>query len=178
MCSGNWPRCQVAVEAVLRGAPLMKQLPGGDDDSSSAAAEEYPVLPLQGCDIRHLSKDAALHRVRTRNRFKRSASQVNAQVDYSLVADFVTESEEKFTITGWNHHRGEEYYVEEELKRAPSHDSFSVETVEPSLMNRDQKPVKTEPEPSEIGLELTLGLNPMLHAYPASGLIEISDSEG
>ncbi|KAL8052863.1 hypothetical protein ABFX02_05G033000 [Erythranthe guttata] len=179
MCSGNWPRCQAAVEAVLRGAPIMKH-----DDSSSAAhaaargGEEYPISPLQSCDIRHLSKDSAtaaasLHRVRTRNRFKRSASQAKNQVN-SLAADFdLIESEDKFTITGWEHGEEEEEdqkdFINEQLKRAPSHDSVSVETVEPSLMNRVEQPVrcvlKQEPDHSEIELELTLGRDPVLHAY-------------
>ncbi|KAL9166492.1 hypothetical protein ABFS82_05G033100 [Erythranthe guttata] len=176
MCSGNWPRCQAAVEAVLRGAPIMKH----DDSSSTAAAaragEEYPISPLQSCDIRHLSKDsstaaASLHRVRTRNRFKRSASQAKNQVN-SLVADFdLIEPEDKFTITGWEHGEEEEEDQKdfiEQLKRAPSHDSVSVETVEPSLMNRVEQPVrcvlKQEPD-HEIGLELTLGRDPVLHAY-------------
>ncbi|KAI3453029.1 hypothetical protein Pfo_009692 [Paulownia fortunei] len=178
MCSGNWPRCHAAVEAVLEGAPLMKQVTG-DDDSSTAGQGQYSVLPLQGCDIRHLSKDSAasLYRFRTRNRVKRSASQAKSQVD-SVAAEFSIESETKFTITGWDCGEDHRDFVEE-LKRAPSHDSFSVETVEPSLVNRDEQPglgVKPEPRPNEIGLELTLGLNPLLHTY-LSTMIEISDSE-
>ncbi|KAL0408862.1 UNVERIFIED_CONTAM: LOB domain-containing protein 41 [Sesamum radiatum] len=176
MCSGDWPRCQAAVEAVLQGAPLMKQVIGDDEYYSSKRAQgQYPVSPLQGCDIRHLSKDslAAVQRVRTRNRFKRSKSQAD-----SVAVEDLMESEAKFTITGWdcgdNHND-----FGEELKRAPSHDSFSVETVEPTLANRDEQPVravKTEPQPTEIRLELTLSLNPMIQTYPNT-VIEISDSE-
>ncbi|KAK4423569.1 LOB domain-containing protein 41 [Sesamum alatum] len=177
MCSGDWPRCQAAVEAVLVGAPLMKRVIIGDDvDYSSTAAQgKYPVSPLQGCDIRHLSKDspAAVQRVRTRNRFKRSKSQ-----EESVAAEYLMESEAKFTITGWDSGDNHKDFGEE-LKRAPSYDSFSVETVEPTLANRDEQPirvVKTEPQPTEIGLELTLGPNPMLQTYPNT-VIEISDSE-
>ncbi|KAK6116338.1 hypothetical protein DH2020_049800 [Rehmannia glutinosa] len=164
MCSGDWPRCQAAVAAVLEGAPLIKQVTDDDDDSSTA---------VQGCDIRHLSA-ASLHRVRTRNRTKRSASNSMSRVD-SVADELSPESEAKFTITGW---AGDEDFAEE-LKRAPSHDSFSVETVEPSLVNRCEKSVRgvePEPRPSEIGLELTLGRNPVRQTY-LSTVIEISDSE-
>ncbi|KAL3830912.1 hypothetical protein ACJIZ3_019714 [Penstemon smallii] len=148
MCSGQWQRCQEAVEAVLQGSPPVKI--GGDDDSSTS-------------DIRHVSKEtaASLHRVRNPNRFKRSGPK--SHVD------------EKFTITGWEYKRD----FEDELNRAPSQDSFSVETVEPSLVNRDREPVrevKPEPDCNEIELELTLGLNPVRQTY-MSTVIQISDSE-
>lgn len=158
----------------------MKQATG-DNNSSTAGEGQYPIFPLQGCDIRHLSKDSAasLRRVGTRNGRKRSASQAaKSQVDSVAEAEYLIESEAKFTITGWG--CGEDHRdFFEELKRAPSHDSFSVETVEPSLVNRDEQPVlgvKPGPQLSEIGLELTLGLNPMLHTY-LSTVVEISDSE-
>ncbi|KAK6157671.1 hypothetical protein DH2020_011919 [Rehmannia glutinosa] len=166
MCSGNWSRCQAAVEAVLQGgAPLMTQF-SGDDESSTAPA------PLQGGDIRHLSKDSAstLRRVRGRTRFKRSAGHAKSEVD-SVSTGLLSEPEGKFTITGWGCDQGV-------LERAPSHDSVSVETVEPALVNRDEQPVrrvlKPEPQPSEIGLELTLGLNPVIQTY-ISTVIDISD---
>ncbi|KAK6146869.1 hypothetical protein DH2020_020738 [Rehmannia glutinosa] len=168
MCSGDWPRCQAAVAAVLEGAPLIKQVTDDDDDSSTA---------VQGCDIRHLSA-ASLHRVRTRNRTKRSASQAESRVD-SVVDELSPESDAKFTITGWAGDLEDHRDFAEELKRAPSHDSLSVETVEPSLVNRDERPVlgvKPESRPSEIVLELTLGRNPVQQTY-LSTVIEISDSE-
>ncbi|KAK4479882.1 hypothetical protein RD792_015426 [Penstemon davidsonii] len=147
MSSDNWQRCEAAVEAVLQGSPLGVS---GDDDSSTTGN------PFHRCDIRHLSKEsvASLHRVRTRNRFKRSGSKSYAD---SVVTELMSESDVKFTITGWE-------FVET-LNRAPSQDSFSVERVKP------------EPHLSEIGLELTLGLNPnpMLQNYNMSTVIEISD---
>ncbi|XP_011070804.1 LOB domain-containing protein 40-like [Sesamum indicum] len=175
MCSGDWPRCQAAVEAVLQGAPLMKQVIGDDDYSSTPAQGQYPVPPLQGCDIRHLSKDslAAVQHVRTRNRFKRSKSQAE-----SMAVKYLMGSEAKFTITGWDCGDNHKDFGEE-LKRAPSHDSFSVETVEPTLANRDEQSirgVKTEPQTTEIGLELTLSLNPIVQTFPNT-VIQISDSE-
>ncbi|EYU38927.1 hypothetical protein MIMGU_mgv1a022644mg [Erythranthe guttata] len=189
MCSGNWPRCQAAVESVLQGAPLMMKVPGASDGEESASAAE-PIFPLRGCDIRHLSKDssssaaASLHRVRSRNRFKRSAAS-KSQLNSFTAAEFMGESEEeeKFTITGWECREQElldmKNFSYEEMKRAHSHDS-SVETVEPTLANRVEQPVRlVKPEPSqpcELGLELTLGINPVHQAY-ISTVIEISDSE-
>ncbi|KAL1553589.1 LOB domain-containing protein 41 [Salvia divinorum] len=153
MCSGDWPRCQAAVEAVLLGAPLA----ASDEDDSAAGS----VVPLQSCDIRHLSKDAAAaasgRRGRIRNRSKRPGADAESRAD-SYAA------EAKFTITGWDEDR-----MGFEVKRARSHDSYSVETVEPALVNRSG--VKLEPE--EIGLELTLG-GPNL---VMGAVIDISDSE-
>ncbi|KAL2519066.1 LOB domain-containing protein 41 [Abeliophyllum distichum] len=173
MWSGNWHQCQEAVEAVLKGAPLM-QVSSTDEASATQA---HSIMPFQGCDIRHLSKNSAtetIHRVRTR---KRSARQMNNPL-YSVAAaaEFMTESEDKFTITGWD--CGEDYkdFVDE-LKRAPSHDSFSVETVEPSLLNPGTG-IKPDPHPTEnneIGLELTLGFNPVVRNHPFT-VIELSDS--
>ncbi|XP_057765739.1 LOB domain-containing protein 40-like [Salvia miltiorrhiza] len=160
MCSGDWPRCQAAVEAVLRGAPLMNE-----DDSASGS-----VMPLQGCDIRHLSKDsaAACHRRgRARNRSKRSA-ETHAN---SFAAELMSESEAKFTITGWDDSGEDRKGFSEELKRARSHDSYSVETVEPALVNRSHA-IKPELELGEIALELTLG-----GPNSVFGVIEISDTE-
>ncbi|KAH6808556.1 hypothetical protein C2S51_000312 [Perilla frutescens var. frutescens] len=186
MCSGHWPRCQAAVEAVLRGAPLMMQVSDdNDDDSAAGERDQCPVMPLQGSDIRHLSKDpaAAFRRGRARNRAKRSSTHGDSQVN-SFAAELVSESEAKFTITGWD--SGEDYKNFGEVvvkKRARSHDSFSVETVEPALVNQEEelsRGVKAEPQLGEIGLELTLGLgfgpNSVFQRF-SSSVVEISDSE-
>ncbi|XP_060214850.1 LOB domain-containing protein 42-like isoform X2 [Lycium barbarum] len=157
MCSGNWQRCQEAVESVLNGSTIM-QVPVNDDDNSSS--DHQMITPLKSCDIRHISKDTSsgvVHQqVKTRNgRFKRKATKVDA----SSAEEYLMNNElpSKFSITGWDCFD----QIEEELKRAPSHDSFSVETVEPSLMlaNRVEPglPVKLE-EDCDVGLELTLGL--------------------
>ncbi|KAL3824088.1 hypothetical protein ACJIZ3_020117 [Penstemon smallii] len=151
MSSDDWQRCEAAVEAVLQGSPL--GVSSGDYDDSSTTAN-----PFHRCDIRHLSKES-LHRVRTRNRFKRSGSKSYAADSVVTHELMISESDVKFTITGWDD------FVETLNHRAPSQDSFSVERVKP------------EPHLSEIGLELTLGLNPnpMLQNYNMSTVIEISD---
>ncbi|KAL8463268.1 hypothetical protein ACS0TY_034059 [Phlomoides rotata] len=150
MSSGEWQRCQAAVEAVLQGAPL-----SGDDVDSAAQH-----------DIRHLSKEsaAAFRRVRTRH----SSSRAKRQLD-SLATELISESKERFTITGWEFGEDHKNFDDDELKRAPSHDSVSVETVEPALVEKPNIRVKPEPQLSEFGLELTLGF--------CSSVIEVSDSE-
>ncbi|XP_076956026.1 LOB domain-containing protein 40-like [Bidens hawaiensis] len=62
MWSGNWEQCQAAVESVLQGSTIMQL------NNHDAA-----IIPLEGCDIRHLSKNSEneLHRMSTRNKFKR-----------------------------------------------------------------------------------------------------------
>ncbi|KAG6396636.1 hypothetical protein SASPL_142791 [Salvia splendens] len=118
------------------------------------------------CDIRHVSKGSA----GTRCRRRRSASLAD-----SAAAEYVSEAEAeaKFTITGWDDSK--ELVIGEEFRRGPSHDSFSVETVETSLMLFDKGTVP-ETGLSEVELELSLGINPLLQTY-LSTVIDISDSE-
>ncbi|KAL3644658.1 hypothetical protein CASFOL_009838 [Castilleja foliolosa] len=121
MCSGDWTRCQAAVEAVL----------AGDDDSST--------------DIRHLPTTS-----RTRKGGKN-------RVD----------PDERFTTSGWAWDQG----LVAETKRELSHDSFSVNRAEQAVQG-----VEPGPWPSEIGLELTLGRDPVVQTYPSTK-IEIADNE-
>ncbi|KAG8051848.1 hypothetical protein GUJ93_ZPchr0001g29696 [Zizania palustris] len=73
--SGQWQACQAAVEAVLKGDPVVQV-------SSEAAAAAQATPPLRAYDIRHVAKDAdadaaaSLLRVARggRTRFKRSSS--------------------------------------------------------------------------------------------------------
>ncbi|XP_073131596.1 LOB domain-containing protein 42-like [Henckelia pumila] len=170
MNSGKWLQCQAAVAAVLRGAPPV--VPASGEDDSSSAGDGCSIKPVQGGDIRHLSKDgssvAGLLRVKTRRRFKRSAKR---HVD-SIFTDVCDDPETKFTITGWDH--GKSLDDDDEVKRASSHDSLlSGQTVEPDLVNRNEPVLEVKPVPSgetEAGPDLTLSLNPPWHTY-------ISDSE-
>ncbi|CDP00620.1 unnamed protein product [Coffea canephora] len=163
--SGNWQRCQAAVEAVLEGSPIMQV------STDDAAAGGHPITPLKDCDIRHLSKKSnGIHRVRTRNRFKRSG--FKSQVD--SVPEFMNETT-KFSITGWNDDEENDGSEEELMKRAPSHDSFSVETVEPTLVSRAEqgRVVKSETilvgEDDDLVLDLTLGVNPVVRTHLSAG---------
>lgn len=154
MCSGNWTRCQEAVESVLKGSTVI-QIPINDDNNTDNQVS-LQIMPLKGCDIRHISKNNStdIHQVvKTRNRFKRKAKVETTASEYMINEPGPL----KFSITGWDFDNHME--EEDELKRAPSHDSLSVETVEPSLVNRVEPvlPVKLE-EDGDVGLELTLGL--------------------
>ncbi|MCD9641851.1 hypothetical protein HAX54_028307 [Datura stramonium] len=156
MCSGNWQRCQEAVESVLKGSTIM-QVPFNSDDNTDHQEAPQMITPLIGCDIRHISKNSSgQQQVKTRNgRFKGKAT-VDSSAAAAAEEYLMNEQPSKFSITGWNQFDE----MEDELKRAPSHDSFSVETVEPSLLvNRVHPglPVKFE-EDGDVGLELTLGL--------------------
>ncbi|XP_075496032.1 LOB domain-containing protein 42-like [Primulina tabacum] len=178
MNSGKWSQCQAAVAAVLRGSPLVIPSSGVVDDSYSPGDGGRSIKPVQGDDVRHLSKDrssaapvAGLRRVKTRSRLKRSAKR---HVD-STVADVSNDSETKFTITGWDHGKN---FDDDEMKRASSHDSLlSVQTIEPDLMNRNEPVREVKPVPfgeNETGPDLTLSLNPLWHTY-RSIVIDISE---
>lgn len=155
--SGNWQRVQEAVEAVLAGSPIM-QLVSCDD----SAAEGHPIMPMKGSDIRHLTTTSSAaafnhpHRVKTprKNRFKRTSSGSTAAVHGNE-----NEPPAKFSITGWEDKEEKEVVEDEEMKRAPSHDSFSVETVELALAQDEPAGLMVVPESPEVGLELTLAIN-------------------
>ncbi|KAH6797085.1 LOB domain-containing protein 41 [Perilla frutescens var. hirtella] len=101
MWSGSWQLCHNAVEAVLKGAQITQI---ATDD---AEAKKGP--PLKAFDIRHVSKEdnlsgsGDLSRVRTRCRFKRTASK--AKRSRVWVQGSLEESNN------------------EEAKRSPSHES-------------------------------------------------------
>ncbi|KAI3696223.1 hypothetical protein L1987_79234 [Smallanthus sonchifolius] len=65
MWSGSWEQCQAAVDSVLQGSTIMQLTTGDNHDAA--------IMPLEGCDIRHISKDPDCehHRVKIRNKFKR-----------------------------------------------------------------------------------------------------------
>lgn len=165
MWAGNWERCQEAVEAVLRGSEIMQM------NIEDGGAESHPIMPFKGCDIRHLSKESSngVHRVRSRNRFKRAGAVHDKAIDHlESLAEFMDMEEEpaKFSITGWG---GCETAESVGLERAPSHGSSSLETVEPALANRDNPvsgsiaeiPTADRGSNDELLLDLTLGFNPV-----------------
>ncbi|XP_077242263.1 LOB domain-containing protein 41-like [Tasmannia lanceolata] len=177
--SGSWQLCQAAVEAVLKGAPIM-QVP------SETASNTGP--PLKAYDVRHVSKEETsasleLHKVKTRSRFKRSAKP-KPNLD-SAAAEFVSEptnpdSNPVFNLRwrrcypdGFNlaasHESSESQQSEPNAEGGDSRETesmFSVETIEASMVRR----AETEPQPdsraddSEPELELRLGLEPVSHA--------------
>ncbi|KAG1347096.1 LOB domain-containing protein 41 [Cocos nucifera] len=185
--SGSWQLCQTAVEAVLKGAPIM-QIP-------SETAASTPVPPLKAYDIRHVSKDpdaaaaasratVELHKIsKSRTRFKRPAA-TKAKPGAVLV-----EGAEPDTAPGCDLSWPRCYPVD--FKRARSHESsgsqatepdpgetaaaagggegdsrenesvFSGETGEGSHVSQGDPNLAEE---SEVGLELTLGFEPVSRA--------------
>ncbi|CAK9147722.1 unnamed protein product [Ilex paraguariensis] len=160
--SGNWQLCHAAVEAVLKGAPIVQV------SSDSAVSSMSP--PLKACDIRHVSRDENtagssrdLHVVKSRGRFKR-ASKPNPKVG-SDVDDAAR------VMWSWSHKDGlldggsasHNSGVVSQLAEPPSRgvesgeaDSSSVETVEPSLANIEER--------ADVELELTLGFESVVRA--------------
>ncbi|GER28878.1 LOB domain-containing protein 41 [Striga asiatica] len=152
--SGNWQLCQDAVEAVLKGDPITRM--------AAEFAEHKSGPPLKTGDIRHIFKEDGqsgsndLRRVRTRCRFKRSASKSKRS---RVWVDPVESANE------------------EELTRSPSHESSLSQQSEPvdertSQQGETRGPLETsEPElvvagpnsksDGEIELDLTLGLEPI-----------------
>ncbi|XP_042487233.1 LOB domain-containing protein 41-like [Macadamia integrifolia] len=159
--SGSWQLCQTAVEAVLKGEPVIQI-------SSEAAINPSP--PMKVSDIRHVSKDEnsaasqELHKVKNR-RFKRSSVKPKAKL--GLAAEFisepvVTDHENIFNRASSNDHESTgshqtELNVERDGDSRETESMFSVETVEPSLVSQA---VKSSDE-SEVELELTLGFEPV-----------------
>ncbi|TMW84821.1 hypothetical protein EJD97_024307 [Solanum chilense] len=162
MCSGNWQRCQDAVESVLKGSTIM-QVPINNDDDNNSTDQ---IVPLKGCDIRHVTKNNSTNsdnqQVKTRNgRLKRKGSTLDsaasASAEVEAAEEYLLKNQPplKFSITGWDQF---EEIEDEMIKRATSHDSFSVETVEPTLLVNRVDPVKLEEDGDLLGLDLTLGL--------------------
>lgn len=149
--SGNWAKCQGAVEAVLAGSPIV----GGDE------------AHLKACDIRGVPKEDSisaasreLHRVKTRAGFKRSVIRSKPQVG-SVVSEHVN--------AGQSSH---DSWLGNGCISQENESMLSVETVEASPANRSKRePVwefHSQIEDGEVGLELTLGLAPDRQFTPTS----------
>lgn len=148
--SGSWQLCQSAVEAVLRGAPIVQ---------AASEPAESPGPSMNRCDIRHV-REKELHRVKNRSRFKRVARKPKSQLE-SAAAELALErvsdpcsSSPDGLARVTSHH--------DELN-AESESAFSVETVEASLVDRaepkpDSRADDSEPYPDpDLDLDLTLG---------------------
>ena len=171
--SGSWQLCQAAVEAVLKGAPITP--------IASEAAANGQGPPLKAYDIRHVSKDensAAsndVHLVKTRCRVKRT---VKPKVNKPVVEEDNRNAE------------AEARCFADEGNRSTSHESSLSHQSELAIMDGESKETESmiseetavasrlfpaEPEfggkvseertaegSVEIGLELTLGFQPVI----------------
>lgn len=175
--SGSWQLCQAAVEAVLKGTPITPI------NSEAAANGQGP--PLKAYDIRHVSKDensAASNdpnRVKTRCRVRRvvkpkvSDNKPCSGVGFGSVVeparDELTRSTSHESSVS---HQSELAMLDGESKETES--MVSVETAEVSLMFRAEPESAAKgnegvhdhasTEIAGVGLELTLGLEPVSRA--------------
>ncbi|KAH7516533.1 hypothetical protein FEM48_Zijuj10G0145100 [Ziziphus jujuba var. spinosa] len=162
--SGNWTKCQAAVDAVLAGSPI---------DGTDATASNRS-LSLNACDIRHVAREPSwaasdhnLNQVNNRSRFKRTVSRPKTQ--FGLAAGSNSVDSDGFLTPGLTR------IGVDEFSGLTGHDSlangnsgeeesmFSVETVEASSLRRaaqqDSAPnLGSQAGDGEVRLELTLGL--------------------
>ncbi|KAF5778706.1 putative transcription factor AS2-LOB family [Helianthus annuus] len=168
--SGKWQLCQNAVEAVLKGSPIVQ----------IASEETNSGPPLKAYDIRHISKDEnsgganELHRIRTRCRFKRSGSKGKTKGDDTITKnktkgnqDLVSYDEvgnrspsHESTLS----HQSEPaaHVVEGESHVTPEISFVSEETAADLMIKEEVGLTATvEDENDGVELELTLGFEPM-----------------
>lgn len=146
--SGNWQLCQNAVQAVLKGDPVVPI-------TSEAAAATNNEPPLKFCDIRHVNKDencavsTDLHRVRTRCRFKKSgAKSRNTRVPVG------------FSDEEGNRSTSHESSLSNQSQRADPNLEEPSREVESSTVAAESSSKEAQAGDGEIELELTLGLAP------------------
>ncbi|XP_027359243.1 LOB domain-containing protein 41-like [Abrus precatorius] len=157
--SGSWQLCQAAVEAVLKGEPITP--------ITSEAAANGRGPPLKAYDIRHVSKDEnstglneATQRAKSRPRLKRTGTTV---VKPKTLKGARTGLDELETANRTTSHGSSLSHVAE----GESKESESVVSVETSILFHDEpeSTVKARDQAdesgSEIGLELTLGFEPV-----------------
>lgn len=160
MWSGSWQLCQNAVEAVLKGAPITQM--------ATDVAEAKNGPPLKAFDIRHVSKEDNLsgsndlHRVRTRCRFKRTASKSKrSRVWVGSVEESRNEEVNRSPSheSSLSHQSGTADPVVERVSRQ-SESLGSAETAEPEAEPNFNSDHGTSDE-NEIELDLTLGFEPI-----------------
>ncbi|KAF2313769.1 hypothetical protein GH714_013304 [Hevea brasiliensis] len=175
--SGSWQLCQAAVEAVLKGTPITPI-------NSEAAANGHGP-PLKAYDIRHVSKDensAASNdpnRVKARCRVRRAVKPKVSNNKQSGGAGFgsaVEPARDDLTRSTSHEstvsHQSELAMVDGDSKESES--MVSVETAEASLLFRAEPESAAKSnegvqdhastEMAGLGLELTLGLEPLSRA--------------
>ncbi|CAL9162090.1 LOB domain-containing protein 40-like [Musa acuminata AAA Group] len=160
--SGSWQLCQAAVEAVLKGAPIV-QIP-------YEKAASTPAPPLKAYDIRHVSKDSAaaraaaeLHKVnKPRSRFKRSGAKTT-RPDTPLPEFQRARSHESAASHATEPGPSAAAASGEEAECRENESMASADTAEEAShvsQGEPQRAEEAEQEEEEISLELTLGLEP------------------
>lgn len=162
MWSGNWAKCQAAVEAVFTGSPIIV----GD------ATTLHSNPPLKALNIRHVSKEPTisgfshdLHKVKTRAGFKRSVTRPKPHVGL-VDSEFGTKSNMADLAQFCNYQWGQVYpdgLNPAWLSLQESESMLMVETVEAAKPETVVE-FNSQMNDGEVGLELTLGLVPV-HSY-------------
>lgn len=162
--SGRWQLCQNAVEAVLKGSPIVQI-------ASNDAEETNNGPPLKAYDIRHVSKDEnsggsnELHRIRTRCRFKKSGckGKTKTKTGPVLIGSCDEESGHDEVNNRSSSHESTLSHQSEEAAHVVDGESCHDETAEGSAPAPAPAPVKAEMDESAatIELELTLGFEPV-----------------
>ncbi|KAL6884519.1 hypothetical protein ACP4OV_010455 [Aristida adscensionis] len=203
--SGQWPACQAAVDAVLRGDPVVQVA------SDSDAARATPPLGAGGAgacyDIRHVAKDpdaaaaADLLRVSRagRTRFKRAASSSTSKPKQGAAGGAKPKRPSHSPPRRDQELEPAVIVAENDDGRAPSHGEESAGSHEHDEFDGDMAATRTregsedteveagshvsqaeqpssqaqavasEEEEEEVGLELTLGFEPLVRqARPAA----------
>lgn len=182
--SGSWQLCQAAVEAVLKGAPITP--------ITSEAAANGRGPPLKAYDIRHVSKEenSAASTELTQQRVKPRSRKRSSLAKLKIQEEEKSSNDNKGVESGSTEPTGSVEPVEEVMNRSVSHESSishqseAVAVVdgeskdsesetsmilfrdEPEL-DRKMKPADRTGENGEekVGLELTLGLEPVSRVY-------------
>lgn len=158
--SGSWQLCQNAVEAVLQGAPITQ--------ITSDTAETNNGPPFKAYDIRHISKDETnnsaggsneLHRVRTRGRFKRKGKGVSrVWVGTNEDACGQNNNNDLSSHESALSHQSE-VVAQVECCEVVEESLASAET--PTAKKQGESEAEAETEVEVVGLELTLGHEPV-----------------
>ncbi|KAK9050156.1 hypothetical protein SSX86_030874 [Deinandra increscens subsp. villosa] len=156
--SGKWQLCQNAVEAVLKGSPIVQV----EEETSNGP-------PLKAFDIRHVSKDensggsSELHRIRTRCRFKRSgSSKGKARANSKTKTNRVGSCDEGNNRSPSDHESTLSHQSDAaaHVVEGESHETAEGTAAGTIKAERDLS-AATEEKNDEIELELTLGFEPV-----------------
>ncbi|KQJ88280.1 LOB domain-containing protein 42-like [Brachypodium distachyon] len=178
--SGRWEACQAAVEAVLKGEPVVQV-------SSEAVPSAQATPPLRAYDIRHVAKDPeAADPLRVsragRTRFKRGASSSTSKTkkvsasagakSFSPAPRQESEQAPSHEESAGSHNHGhvddEGMMMGVEQTREQSDQDTEAEAGS-HVSQAEQSPVPPMRQ-EEIGLELTLGLEPSVTRVARSPL--------
>ncbi|GJN40698.1 hypothetical protein PR202_gb29959 [Eleusine coracana subsp. coracana] len=155
--SGQWQACQAAVEAVLKGEPVVRV-------ADPEAAATPPLGIKTACDIRHVAnKDRDLLRVSRTNKFKRAASSSTTSNKpnknkklLSISSPRQQEQELEPVVVAPSHH--DDHEEESDGSHHQQQEGSSEAGSHVSQAEAEEHHSHVQQEEDEVGLDLTLGL--------------------